>query len=169
MHPMTGLAAMVATGLLVVCTPLAAATIVQCEDSDGERFYADSCPAGSKQVEQKNFYTGPRGDGEIDMAALQREHPVTLYSVPACDACDLVRNYLNQRGVPFAETDVSTDAEQQETLIAKSGELSVPVVTIGEQIVTGYNKPTLRDRLDSAGYPAADTETDTPASAGDTP
>jgi len=143
--------AVAACGLLL--GPAAqAVTIVQCEDAEGNRTYQEKCPPGSKVVGTKSIYTGPK-DSAPDLEALQEEYPVVLYSVETCDACDLVRNYLKNRGIPFSEKSVGDDAELQEELIARTGELSVPVVTIGDEVVEGYNKPVLKGKLDEVGYP----------------
>ena len=140
-----------ATGLLLG-TVAQAVTIVQCRDAEGNVTYQESCPPGSEVVGTSKIYTGPKDKGP-DLEQLKEDKPVVFYSVETCDACDLVRNYLNTRGIPFSEKAIGDDAELQEELIAKTGELSVPVVTIGEEVVEGYNKPTLKDKLDAAGYP----------------
>lgn len=144
--------AFVALGLLVGANAAAAATILQCEDAEGNRSFETSCPPGSKLVEEKNYYTGPKNSGP-DLDSLQAEQPVTLYSVPACEACDVVRSYLNSRDTPFTEKNVENNVDLQEELSAITGELSVPVVTIGEAMVAGYNRAELKEKLDSAGYP----------------
>ena len=129
-----------------------AVTIVQCKDAEGNVTYQKNCPPGTEVVETRKIYTGPKDSGP-DLETLKENKPVVFYSVETCDACDLVRNYLNTRGIPFSEKAIGDDAELQEELIAKTGELSVPVVTIGEEVVEGYNKPVLKDKLDAAGYP----------------
>lgn len=129
-----------------------AVTIVQCRDAEGNVTYQEKCPPGSEVVGTKNIYTGPKDKGP-DLEQLKEDKPVVFYSVETCDACDLVRSYLQTRGIPFNEKSIRDDAELQEELIAKTGELSVPVVTIGEEVVEGYNKPVLKDKLDAAGYP----------------
>lgn len=142
--------------LLAGANATLAATIVECEDAAGNRSFEAACPPGSQLVEEKKYYTGPKNTGP-DLDRLQAEQPVVLYSVPTCEACDVVRSYLNSRGTPFTEKNVSDDAALQEELSAISGELSVPVVTIGEQMVSGYNKPALKEKLDTAGYPGEKT------------
>ncbi|MCS3902992.1 glutaredoxin [Methylohalomonas lacus] len=143
--------------LLAVTGPAVAATIVQCEDADGNRTFEASCPPGTTQVEKKSYYTGPK-DTAPDLETLKAERPVVLYRVPTCEACDAVSNYLDNRGTPYSEKNVSDDAELQEELLSISGELSVPVVTVGEEMVAGYNRPMLSDKLDAAGYPSAEDE-----------
>ncbi len=143
--------------LLAVTGPAAAATIVQCEDADGNRTFEASCPPGTTQVEKKSYYTGPKNEAP-DLETLKEERPVVLYRVPTCEACDAVSNYLDNRGTPYSEKNVSDDAELQEELMSLSGELSVPVVTVGEEMIAGYNRAMLSDKLDEAGYPSAEDE-----------
>lgn len=141
-------------GLLAVAGGAQSATIVQCEDAAGNRSFAANCPPGSSIVETRKYYTGPADEGP-DREALKADHPVTLYMVPTCEACDVVRNYLVSHAIPFSEKDVSNDVALQEELTAISGELSVPVVTVGEEIVSGYNNALLESKLEAAGYPTA--------------
>jgi len=164
-NPMRQVIIGIAAAGLLVGPAAQAVTIVQCEDADGNRTYQESCPPGTEVVETKNVYTGPK-ESAPDLEALQEDKPVVFYSVATCDACDLVRSYLNTRGIPFSEKAVGDDAELQEELIAKTGELSVPVVTIGEEVVEGYNKPVLKDKLDAAGYPDKTAEAAAEESAG---
>jgi glutaredoxin len=86
------------------------------------------------------------------MQELVNRYPVTLYTVTDCDACDLVRMQLQNRDVPYTEKDSATDVEVQTELKAKAGTLSVPTVTIGNQVLSGYNKMALDNALDEVGY-----------------
>jgi len=138
---------------LGLSTGSTAVTIVQCEDAEGNRTYQESCPPGTSEVEKKQFYTGPKQTGP-DMETLKANKPVTLYRVETCEACDMVSDYLQKRGVPFSLKNANDNVEVQKELREKTGELSVPVVTIGdESVVTGYNKSGLNEKLDQAGYP----------------
>lgn len=79
---------------------------------------------------------------------------LTLYSIEACDACDLVRDLLNERGLPFTEKDAEANVEVQNELKEVAGVLSVPALVIGDQVLTGYNKGLIQNELDEAGFPA---------------
>jgi glutaredoxin len=142
------------TVVLALCTvapPLFAVTVYECEDAQGDRTFQDICPPGTTPVLEKQFYTGSKKAKELE--AVRSQYPVTLYSTPTCDACDLVRSYLQNRGVPFTEKDVSNNAELQQELLSKSGGLTVPATFIGDSFVAGYNKVNLKSQLDNAGYP----------------
>jgi len=71
---------------------------------------------------------------------------VTVYTTPTCGFCHQVRAYLNQRGVPFTEYDVSLDPQAAAEMVRLSGQQGVPVVLIDGQVVVGFNRP-LIDQL----------------------
>lgn len=89
---------------------------------------------------------------QIRQAASQ--NPIVLYSVPECDGCDLVRNYLNKRQLPFEEKDVEKDADLQKELIEVAGRLQVPALRVGPEVVKGYSRSLLNDVIGKAGYPS---------------
>ena len=152
---MTALAVIgiIATGL--VASPVAALTIVECIDENGDSSFRDRCPPGMTE-RSKQEYRERAEDEESgpDTAAVAREHPVVLFVAPNCNACDLVRNVLETRSIPYAEKDASTDpAVQAELAAVTEGPLTVPTVTIGELKFSGYNKIELDSALSNVGFP----------------
>jgi glutaredoxin 3 len=71
---------------------------------------------------------------------------VVVYTTPACGFCHQVKAYLHQRGVPFAEYDVSRDPQAAAEMVRLSGQRGVPVVAVDGQVVVGFNRP-LIDQL----------------------
>jgi glutaredoxin-like YruB-family protein len=71
---------------------------------------------------------------------------VVVYTTPTCGFCRQVKAYLNQRGVPFTEYDVSRDPQAAAEMVRLSGQRGVPVVLIDGQVVVGFNQP-LIDQL----------------------
>lgn len=132
----------------------AVVTVVQCADAEGETLFAETCPPGTTVVAEKRLPGAPKEQAP-DLAELAERSPVTLYAVADCDACDLVRNQLERRGIPFTEKDAGDDVEVQKELQALSGGLTVPAVRIAERVLTGYDKRALDSALDEAGYPDA--------------
>lgn len=74
---------------------------------------------------------------------------VLVYTSPTCGYCNMVKQYLSQINVGYEEKDV-TDPKIAEEAVARSGQMGVPVVVIGEgdsaKIITGFNK----DEIDNA-------------------
>ena len=85
---------------------------------------------------------------------------VTVYSTPTCGFCHQVKAYLDQRGVPFTEHDVSRDRAAATEMVQLSGQQGVPVVVIDGQVVVGFNRPQidrfLTDRPPRLGAAIAD-------------
>jgi glutaredoxin len=52
----------------------------------------------------------------------------------------MVKNYLKERKVPFADYDVGRDQRRAEEMVRKSGQMGVPVVDINGRIIIGFNK-----------------------------
>lgn len=71
---------------------------------------------------------------------------VVIYSTPTCHFCNLAKEYLTKNNVSFESFDVSTDREKQMEILDKTGQMGVPVILIGEDVVVGFNKP-LIDQL----------------------
>lgn len=133
----------------------AALTIVECVDSEGNTSFRDSCPPEMTKKSQKELRGEPEPEVPPSAAEIAENHPVTLFVAPNCNACDLVRNMLETRNIPFAEKDASEDPQIQAELSAVTeGALVVPTLTIGEEIkLTDYDKGKLESALSSVGFP----------------
>lgn len=130
-------------------------------DESGRTHVTDTPPpAGAKNVQKKS---GP-GVAEPGKAGTPAEpyvlqqartkYPVTFYSTPGCEACDLTRKLLNERGVPFKEHTVNDEASLAE-LKKSVGSNSVPSVTVGASVFKGFEESGINRLLDAAGYPKA--------------
>lgn len=58
---------------------------------------------------------------------------------------------MTEHNIAFTEIDVGRDREQARIMIAKSGQMGVPVISIGEgteeEIIIGYDRPRLAHAL----------------------
>lgn len=71
---------------------------------------------------------------------------VVIYTTPTCGFCHQAKYYLQQRGVPFVEIDVSRDVQAAMELVRLSGQQGVPVIVIDGQVILGFDRPAI-DRL----------------------
>ncbi|MBL7202398.1 MAG: PDZ domain-containing protein [Anaerolineae bacterium] len=62
---------------------------------------------------------------------------ITVYTTPTCGFCHQVKDYLNRRGVPFVEHDVSQEPQAAAEMVRVSGQQGVPVVLIDGQVIVG--------------------------------
>jgi glutaredoxin len=143
---------------LLLCFAAAAhAQTYRWVDEKGRVQYSDTPPpAGAKNVQRKRLQDnaiGRQTSYELDKAT--RESPVTLYSHPDCkDQCQIARDALNKRGVPFREI-VVDDQPKQDELKRVSGGINVPVLVVGAQVETTISAQAYDRALDLAGYPPA--------------
>ena len=71
---------------------------------------------------------------------------VTIYSAPWCAFCHAAKQYLDKLGVKYEDKDVETDRSFAEESVNKSGQMGIPVLDIGGDIVVGFDRP----RIDAA-------------------
>ena len=70
---------------------------------------------------------------------------VIIYSTPTCAYCKAAKEYFTEKGVAYTEHNVAEDAEKRQEMIEKSGQMGVPVILIGDEMVIGFDK----DRIES--------------------
>ncbi len=71
---------------------------------------------------------------------------VVIYSTPTCPYCKRAKDYLSRKGIPFVDRNVAVDRDAAKEMIQKSGQMGVPVITIDNEIVVGFNQ-SLLDKL----------------------
>jgi glutaredoxin len=72
---------------------------------------------------------------------------VVIYTTPTCGFCHQVKSYLNRRGVPFVERDLSRDQQAAVEMVNLTGQQGVPVTVIDGQVVLGANMPQIDQLL----------------------
>ncbi|HQF91165.1 MAG TPA: glutaredoxin domain-containing protein, partial [Synergistaceae bacterium] len=55
---------------------------------------------------------------------------VKVYSTPTCPWCTKVKEYLKGKGVTFTSVDVSQDRDAARDMVARTGQMGVPVIDI---------------------------------------
>ncbi|MFZ1323815.1 MAG: glutaredoxin domain-containing protein [Candidatus Saccharimonadales bacterium] len=66
---------------------------------------------------------------------------VTLYSAAWCAFCHAAQEYLDKLGVKYEVKDIEEKREYAEESVAKSGQMGIPVLDIGGDIVIGFDRP----------------------------
>ena len=70
---------------------------------------------------------------------------ITVYSTPTCPYCKLVKEFLKEKNRVFTDVDVSADSDAAKQMVKLSGQMGVPVIDIGGQIIVGWNRTALED------------------------
>ena len=61
--------------------------------------------------------------------------------------CHLAKDFFRENGVAYTEYNVATDLEKRKEMVEKSGQMGVPVIVIGSDILVGFNEPLIADKL----------------------
>ncbi|HEY8391549.1 MAG TPA: glutaredoxin family protein [Capillibacterium sp.] len=72
---------------------------------------------------------------------------VTVYTTSTCPWCSKLKEFLKEEGIAFTELDVGEDPEAARRMVKLTGQRSVPVTTIGGQIIIGYDPEGIRAAL----------------------
>lgn len=64
---------------------------------------------------------------------------VTIFSTQTCPYCVMAKNYLNEKKIQYIDIDVSADQDSAQKMFAKSHQLGVPQLWIGEDVVVGFD------------------------------
>lgn len=125
--------------------------------SDGRVTYTDRPPLASGDKLSTLKSTGPSVGEQaalpVDVREAVQRYPVTLYGSANCAPCDAGRQFLKQRGIPYAEKSVVT-GEDGAMLLRLTGGNDLPTISIGAQVVRGWSSEGWASYLDAAGYPS---------------
>ena len=72
---------------------------------------------------------------------------VKIYTTPYCHYCKMAKEHFKSKGVQYEEYDVMQDVKKRDEMIAKTGQLGVPVIEIDDKIVIGFDRGKINEYL----------------------
>lgn len=72
---------------------------------------------------------------------------VKVYSTSTCHYCVMLKEFLKKNNIQFANIDVGLDHQAGQEMMAKSGQMGVPVLDIDGQIIVGFDKDAILKAL----------------------
>jgi glutaredoxin 3 len=69
---------------------------------------------------------------------------VKVYSTPTCPWCIRAKQFLNDNNIEFQNLDVSGDQLAADEMMAKSGQMGVPVLDIDGEIIVGFDREKIK-------------------------
>ncbi len=63
----------------------------------------------------------------------------------------MAKDFFDKNGFPYDEVDVSVDETAAKDMVARTGQMGVPVIEIGDEILVGFNRPQIEEVLARAG------------------
>lgn len=72
---------------------------------------------------------------------------VSIYTTPTCGYCKMAKAFFKEHNIEYTEHDVVIDEEARNEMIEKSGQSGVPVITIGDELVVGFDQDKISELL----------------------
>jgi len=72
---------------------------------------------------------------------------IIIYTTPSCPYCLLAKQYFLSKKITFEEIDVSEDPQKAQEMVDLSGQMGVPVITIDDKVITGFDKEKIESIL----------------------
>ena len=153
---MFGAALAVAVAMSALFSPAVSAQgVYRVVGPDGKVTYSDQPPPANANARPVGGASAAATNSSALPAELRQatgRYPVTLYAGADCGPCDSGRNFLNARGIPFAEKTVNS-SDDIAAFKRLSGATSLPMLSVGGQHLKGYSESEWTQYLDAAGYP----------------
>ena len=72
---------------------------------------------------------------------------VTIYSTPTCVYCNMAKKFFTANSVGYVEHNVASDLEKRREMIDKTGQMGVPVIDTGKEVIIGFDEGRLKMAL----------------------
>ncbi len=72
---------------------------------------------------------------------------ITIYSTPTCHFCQMAKEFFAEKHIEYTAYDVASDAAKRQEMIKLTGQLGVPVIVVGGDIMIGFDREKLANKL----------------------
>ena len=64
---------------------------------------------------------------------------IEIYSTPTCHFCHMAKEWLTAKNIPYSDYNVAADMDKRKEMVEITGQLGVPVIKIGNEVMIGFN------------------------------
>jgi glutaredoxin len=61
----------------------------------------------------------------------------------------MAKDFLKEQGIEYTEFDVAHDQGRRQEMIQKSGQMGVPVIIVGDEVIVGFDRGRLAIAIDT--------------------
>ena len=76
-----------------------------------------------------------------------KQPKVIVFTTPTCGWCKRAMKYFRANGVKFKAVDVSKDPTAARDMQRMSGQMGVPVIKIGREVIVGFDQARINKLL----------------------
>lgn len=88
-------------------------------------------------------------DSNVAGASQSAVH-VEIYSTPSCHFCHMAKDWLTEHNISFTDYNVQVDGEKRKEMVEMTGQLGVPVIKVGDEIMIGFSAEKLAELTKTA-------------------
>ena len=78
---------------------------------------------------------------------MTEEQNVVIYSSPNCVHCNHAKEFFKENSIEYTDYDVTENQEKRQEMVEKSGQMGIPVIFVGDEMVVGFDKDRLSQLL----------------------
>lgn len=72
---------------------------------------------------------------------------VKIYTTSTCPWCKKAKDWMKKKKIKYTEYDVAKNGKARKRIIEKSGQMGVPIIEIGTEIIVGYDPKAIEKAL----------------------
>ena len=72
---------------------------------------------------------------------------VFIYSTPTCHFCHMAKEFFAAKNVQYTDYNVATDLEKRKEMVEMTGQMGVPVIHIGDDVIVGFDQKKVSELL----------------------
>lgn len=72
---------------------------------------------------------------------------VAIYTTPTCHFCHAAKEFFTENNVAYEEYDVAADQAKRQEMVEMTGQMGVPVIRIGNDVVIGFDEGKVKELL----------------------
>jgi glutaredoxin-like YruB-family protein len=80
----------------------------------------------------------------------QTTKKIEIFSTPTCHFCHMAKDWLTSKNIPFSDYNVAEDLNKRKEMVEMTGQLGVPVIKIGDEVMIGFNQAQMAKILEIA-------------------
>jgi len=73
---------------------------------------------------------------------------VEIYSTATCHFCHMAKDWLTEKNIPFEDYNVGDNMARRKEMVEMTGQLGVPVIKIGDEVMVGFNQEKMEELLE---------------------
>lgn len=76
------------------------------------------------------------------------EANITVYTTTQCPYCKMIKDFLNEKEIPFKEVNVENDPTMMQKVVEQTGQMGVPQTEINGKWVLGFDPERILDAIE---------------------